>query len=100
MALRHQWRLEKVASRNGAENADCNTAEDQRTEDRLDEDGILDLAESRLLNPDLAVEDLADDVALLILGDPRLILPRIAGGVRAECIVGVKLGIVPLRLVV
>lgn len=73
--MRQQWRLEEVASRNGAEDADCNTAEDERTKDRLDEDSILDLAESGLLNPDLAVEDLADDVALLVFGDPWLILP-------------------------
>lgn len=86
MALRHQWHLEEVASGNCAEDTDSNTADNERTEDGLDEDGVLDLAKSGLLDPDFAVEDLADDIALLVPSDPRLVLPRVAGSVRADSV--------------
>ena len=75
MALRHQWRLKEIASRDGAEDTNGNTADNERTKDGLDEDSVLDLAKSRLLDPDFAIEDLADNVPLLVLGDPWLILP-------------------------
>ena len=100
MALRHKWHLEEVASGDCAEDTDSNTADDERTEDGLDENGVLDLAKSGLLDPDLAVEDLADDIALLVPGDPRLVLPRVAGSVRADSVCRVLLCVVALRLVV
>jgi hypothetical protein len=100
LALRRQWHLEEVASGNCAEDTDSNTADDERTEDGLDEDGVLNLAQSGLLDPDFAVEDLADDIALLVPSDPRLVLPRVAGSVRADGVCRVLLCVVALRLVV
>lgn len=100
MALRHPWRLEEVACGDGAEDADGNTTNYERAEDGLDEDGVLDLAESGLLDPDLAVENLAHNVSLLVFGDPRLVLPRVAGRMRTERISRVELRIVALRLVI
>jgi len=44
----------------------------------LDKDGVLDLAESGLLNPDFAVKDLADKVTLLVPRNPRLVLITVA----------------------
>lgn len=39
----------------------------------MQEDGVLDLSQSRLLDPDFTIKDLAYEVALLILRNPRLI---------------------------
>lgn len=100
MALRHKWHLEKVASGDCAEDTDSNTTDNERTEDGLDENSVLDLAKSGLLDPDLAVEDLADDIALLVPGDPWLVLPRVAGSVRADSVCRVLLCVVALWLVV
>lgn len=71
-------RLEEVALRDGTEDADSHTRDDQSTQDGLDEDGILYLAQSRLLDPDFAIEDFANNVALLIPGNPWLVFPRVA----------------------
>lgn len=65
--------LEEVAMRHSAEDADENAREHESAKQTLQEDGILNLAKCRLLNPDLAIEDAADDVALSILGDPGLV---------------------------
>jgi len=100
MASKHQWRLEEVASGNCAEDTDNHTANYERPEDGLDEDGVLNLAKSGLLDPDFAVENLADDIALLVLGDPWLVLPRVARRVRADSVCRVLLCVVALRLVV
>ena len=70
--------LEVVALGDGAEDADGHGGDDEGTDDGLDEDGVLDLAESRFLNPDFAVKHLSDNIALLISGDPWLIFPGIA----------------------
>lgn len=64
----------------GAEDADEDARQDERSEHSLDEDGILDLTKSRLLNPDFTVEDLADNEALLVLGDPGFIFVAVAVG--------------------
>lgn len=74
----------ETASGKGAEDANDNAREDQTTQDGLQEDGVLDLAESGLLDPDLAVEDLSDDVALLILGHPGFVFVAVAGPERLE----------------
>ena len=47
--------------------------DDNRTSNCLYENGVLDLAKSWLLNPDLTIEYLPKDVAFLVLGDPRFI---------------------------
>lgn len=65
--------LKVVAFRESAENANRDGSDDQRTSKSLQEDGVLDLPESRLLDPDLAIEDLADDVAFLVFGDPGFV---------------------------
>lgn len=51
----------------------------------MDEDGVLDLTQSRFLDPPLPIQDLADDVTLLIPRDPGLILETV---VRLEGQVG------------
>lgn len=68
----------------GDEDGGEDTANEYGTEHCLKEDGILDGAQSRLLNPNLAVKDLADNVALLILDDPRLRLVAIVRSKRVE----------------
>ena len=65
--------LEEVAVRYSAEDANEHGREHEGAEQTLEEDGVLDLAKSRLLDPDLAIEDAANDVALGILGYPRLV---------------------------
>lgn len=77
--------------RDSAENANDDNGHDECSPDSLEEDGILDLAEGRLLNPNLAIEDLADDVALVVLGDPRLVLVAVGGGVRLEAVERIRL---------
>jgi hypothetical protein len=69
--------LEVVALGNGTEDTDSYSGDDESADDSLNEDGILDLAESRFLDPDFAVEDLADNVALLVPGDPWLVFPGV-----------------------
>ena len=68
--------------RHSTEDTNYDEGDDCCTEYRLQEDGILDLAQRRLLDPYLPIENLADDVALLILCNPRLILVAIAGRMR------------------
>jgi hypothetical protein len=46
---------------------------------RLDEYGVLNLAESGFFDPDLTVKDFADKVALLVLSNPWLILKAVGG---------------------
>ena len=92
--------LEEVAVRYSAEDANEHGREHEGAEQTLEEDGVLDLAKSRLLDPDLAVEDLADDIALLVPRDPWLVLPRVAGSVRADSVCRVLLCVVALWLVV
>jgi hypothetical protein len=67
--------LKVVALGKRTEDTDSNRRNNKRTEDGLHEDGVLDLAKSGFLDPDLAVKDLADNVALLVAGHPRLVLP-------------------------
>ena len=75
-------RSEEVAVRHSAEDADKNSRKHKGAEQTLKEDGVLDLAKGRLLNPDFAIEDAADDVALGILGHPGLVFERV--GARAD----------------
>ena len=58
--------------------------DDQRTSYGLQEDGVLDLPESGLLNPDFPIQDFADDVALLILGNPGFVLEAVGATKRVE----------------
>ena len=63
---------------------DCNEysnsdgRDDKRTDDRLQEDCVLDLTQSRLLDPHLAVEDFADDVTFLVFGHPGFVFIAVA----------------------
>jgi len=92
--------LEVVALGDGAEDADSDGGDEKSAEDGLDEDGVLDLAESRLLDPDLTVKHLPHDIALLVAGDPWLVFPRVARRVRVNALEGVRLEVVALRLVI
>lgn len=67
---------------NCAEDADKNDGKDEGAKDRLKKDGVLDLTQSGLLNPDFTVKDLADDVALFVSRNPWLIFVAVA--VRAD----------------
>lgn len=73
-------RLEKVAMRHGAENADENGRQHERAQQALQEDRVLNLAQRGLLNPDLAIENAADDVALGVLWNPGLVFKGIRAG--------------------
>lgn len=73
-----QIRLVKVTVRDGDEDGGQDARSDKGTDQRLNKDGVLDLTQSWLLDPNLTVKDLADDIALLVLGDPRLILVAVA----------------------
>lgn len=83
--------LEKVPVGHGAEDADDDEGKSEGAADSLQKDGVLNLAKSRLLDPDLTVEHLADEVALFILGDPRLVLVAVAGSKRIEGLVRITL---------
>ena len=72
--------LEQIAMRHSAEHASDDGRNNKRAKDSLKEDGILDLAQRRLLNPNLTIKDLADDVSLLVLCDPWLVLVAVAAG--------------------
>lgn len=72
-----------VSFRQSTEDPYGDGSDDERTADGLEEDGVLDLAKSWLLDPHLTIEDLADEVTLFVFGDPRLIF--IAVGT-SECI--------------
>ena len=67
------------AFRNNNEDSCDNPSNEERDENGLKKDHILNLSQSRLLNPNLAIKDFADDVALLILDNPRGILVRVGG---------------------
>lgn len=68
----------KVSMRNSTEYTDDDKRNYSRTENRLQEDCILNLAQGWLLDPDLTIENLADEVALFVFGDPWLVLIAIA----------------------
>ena len=72
---RENNRLEVSAFGDGAEDADSDCRYEECAEDGLEEDGVLNLAKSRLLDPHLAVEDLADNVAPLVFRHPWLVFP-------------------------
>jgi hypothetical protein len=91
---------EIVALRESAEDADDDAREDKGTENSLQEDGILNLAKGRLLDPDFTVKDLADDIALLVLGNPGLVLPTVGGVMRHNGIERVRLHLIAGRVVV
>jgi hypothetical protein len=76
---------EKVASRHSNEDSCKDGGKHKGTQHALNEDGVLDLSQRGLLDPDLPVEDLADDIALLVLDDPRLLLVAVR---RAEAVKG------------
>lgn len=76
--------LEEVSFRNGNEDAHRDSCNDKSASDSLEEDGVLNLAQSRLLYPDLTIEDFSEDVPFLILGDPRLIFVAISAAEAVE----------------
>lgn len=65
--------LVEIPLRKRAKDPHRDGCENDGTDEGLNEDGILDLAQRRFLDPYFAVEYLADDVALLVLDDPRFI---------------------------
>ena len=69
--------LVEVAVRDGAKDADNDAGKYQGSQDRLNENGILNLTKSWLLDPDLAIKDLTNDVAFLVLGNPGLIFEAV-----------------------
>ena len=71
--------LEEPPSGDCHEDGCEHTSAEQGDQHGLDEDGVLNLAEGGLLDPDLAVENLTHHVALLILDDPGLVLVAIGG---------------------
>lgn len=73
--------LEEVPARDSNEDSCENTSPDDSTDHRLHENGVLDGAEGRLLDPHLTIKDLAHNVALLVLDNPRLVFVAVA---RAE----------------
>jgi hypothetical protein len=62
--------LESVALRDGAEDTDDDCSNDHGYDDSLQEDGVLDLPESWLLDPHLTVEDLPDEIPLFVFRNP------------------------------
>lgn len=84
--------------RHGTKDANHNTRHQKCTHQTLNEDGILNLSQRRLLDPNFTVKDFADNVAFLVLGDPRLIFiagrgwwteQRILGAGLYGCVLGV-----------
>lgn len=67
------------------ENADGNGSGYKRTKNSLEEDCVLDLSQSRFLDPDLTIKDFTQDVAFLVFGDPGLVL---IAGAAAESVEG------------
>lgn len=76
--------LKVVAFRESTEYPNRDGRDDQRTSKTLQEDGVLDLPESRLLDPDLAIEDLTDDVAFLVFGDPGFVFVAVVAAKSVE----------------
>lgn len=76
--------LELVAFRNGTENThdDCRT--EHGDEDSLNEDGVLDLPECRLLDPHFAIKDLPYEIASIVFCDPGLVFVAIFGSKTVE----------------
>ena len=58
--------------------------DDQRTSDSLQEDGVLDLPKSWLLDPDFAIQDFADDVPFLVFGNPGFVLVAVGAAKGVE----------------
>ncbi len=72
-----------ISFRQSTEDPDADGSDDDRATHGLEEDRVLDLAKSWLLDPHLTIEDLAYEIAFFVLDDPRLIF--IAVGT-SECI--------------
>lgn len=68
-----------MTSRYSNEYSDYNCAYKQCAKQRLDKDGVLNLAQSWLLNPDFTVKDLANEISLLVLFNPGFIFETVAG---------------------
>jgi hypothetical protein len=62
-----------------AEDADYDGANDDCCDDGLQEDSVLDLSESWLLNPHLTIEHLPDDIALVVLDNPWFVFVAVVG---------------------
>ena len=75
---------EEVACGKGFEDANDNSREENGAKNGLEKDCILDLAKSRLLNPNFTIQDLTEYIALLVLDDPGFILIAIVTSKRVE----------------
>lgn len=71
----------------GAEDADNDDRDDERSEKRLHEYRVLDLAQSRFLDPNFTIKHLSNNVAFVVLGNPRLVLIAV-GRVAGETFLG------------
>ena len=60
------------------EDTDGNSSDYKRTEDGLKKDGVLDLPQSRFLDPHFPIQDFAENVAFLVLGNPWFVFIAVA----------------------
>lgn len=67
-----------VSFRDGDKDAHGDGGNDDGAADGLEEDGILNLPQSWVLDPHFPIEDLPDEVALLVLCHPGLVLVAVA----------------------
>lgn len=77
-------RSKEITTRHQNKDQNQQTRSKQSCQHGLHKDGVLDLPQRGLLDPDLAVKDLADNVALLVLDDPGLILVAVAAAERVK----------------
>ena len=83
--------LESVAFRNRTEHTDYDGSDNECYNDSLQEDGVLNLSESWLLNPHFTVEYFADNISLLVLHNPWLVFIAVT---RTEAVKGTSFHIV------
>lgn len=76
--------LVEISLGNGAEDTHGDSSDDQCTNNGLQEDCVLDLAESGLLDPDFAIQDFADEITLLVFSNPRFVFVAIGAGEGVE----------------
>ena len=70
--------------RHGHKNSRENGPAEQSSEDRLQEDCILNLSKGRLLDPQLAIKDFTYNIASLVLGNPWLVFVAVCGVARVK----------------
>ena len=76
--------LEEISFRYCNEETHRDGGDDKRTSKGLDEDGILNLAESWFLDPNLTIENLTDHVSFLILSNPWFVFVAVTSAHRVK----------------